>query len=103
MDFELGDEQRQVQETFARFCNERIIPQAAAIDEAHTYPRALFEELGKLGFFAMRYPAAGGAPGGDLLTLCLALEEIARGSMSLAGCVTMQSLMGTQFLEMLGK
>src|SRR5262249_52038397 len=34
--------------------------------------------------------------------LCLALEEISRGSMSLAGCVTMQSLMGTKFLEMLG-
>ena len=38
----------------------------------------------------------------DLVTLCLALEEIARGSMSLAGCVTMQSLMGTKFLELLG-
>ena len=36
------------------------------------------------------------------MSLCLALEEIARGSMSLAGCVTMQSLMGTKFLEMLG-
>jgi alkylation response protein AidB-like acyl-CoA dehydrogenase len=102
MDFELDEEQRQVQETFARFCNERIIPQAAAIDEAHTYPRGLFEELGKLGFFAMRYPAAVGGLGVDLLTLCLALEEIARGSMSLAGCVTMQSLMGTKFLEILG-
>ena len=38
----------------------------------------------------------------DLVTLCLALEEIARGSMSLAGCATMQSLMGTKFLELLG-
>ena len=102
MDFNLSEEQRQVQETFARFCDERIIPQAAAIDEAHAYPRALFDELGKLGFFGMRYPAAVGGLDVDLVTLCLALEEIARGSMSLAGCVTMQSLMGTKFLEMLG-
>jgi alkylation response protein AidB-like acyl-CoA dehydrogenase len=102
MDFELSPEQRQVQQTFARFCDERIIPNAAAIDEAHVFPRELFDELGKLGFFGMRYPAGVGGLDVDLVTLCLALEEIARGSMSLAGCVTMQSLMGTKFLEMLG-
>ena len=34
----------------------------------------------------------------DLLTLCVAVSEIARGSASLAGCATMQSLMGTHFL-----
>jgi butyryl-CoA dehydrogenase len=50
----------------------------------------------------MRYSAEVGGLDTDLVTLCLALEEIARGSMSLAGCVTMQSLMGTKFLELLG-
>ncbi|MEZ5785194.1 MAG: acyl-CoA dehydrogenase family protein [Xanthobacteraceae bacterium] len=102
MNFDLSDEQRQIRDTFARFCDERITPQAAAIDEAHAYPRALFNELGALGFFGMRYPESIGGLAVDLVTLCLALEEIARGSMSLAGCVTMQSLMGTKFLEMLG-
>ena len=102
MDFELSEEQRQIQQTFSRFCDDQIIPQASAIDEAHAYPRTLFDELGKLGFFAMRYPATVGGLEVDLVGLCLALEEIARGSMSLAGCVTMQSLMGTKFLEMLG-
>jgi butyryl-CoA dehydrogenase len=102
MNFDLTDEQQQVRETFARFCDEKIIPQAAAMDEAHAYPHALFKELGALGFFAMRYSAASGGLDMDLVTLCLALEEIARGSMSLAGCVTMQSLMGTKFLELLG-
>jgi alkylation response protein AidB-like acyl-CoA dehydrogenase len=102
MNFELTEEQQQIRDTFARFCNERIIPRAAEIDEAHAFPHALFREVGELGFFGMRYPAESGGLGLDLITLCLALEEIARGSMSLAGCVTMQSLMGTKFLEMLG-
>uniref|UniRef100_Q07LM7 Butyryl-CoA dehydrogenase n=1 Tax=Rhodopseudomonas palustris (strain BisA53) TaxID=316055 RepID=Q07LM7_RHOP5 len=102
MDFELSAEQRQIQDTFARFCDQRIIPNAAAIDEAHAFPRQLFGELGALGFFAMRYPAGVGGSEVDLVSLCIALEEIARGSMSLAGCATMQSLMGTKFLEMLG-
>jgi butyryl-CoA dehydrogenase len=102
MNFELSDEQVQIRDTFARFCDERIAPRAAAIDEAHAFPRALFREIADLGFFGLRYPPESGGLGLDLISLCLALEEISRGSMSLAGCVTMQSLMGTKFLEMLG-
>ena len=102
MDFGLSDEQRQVQETFERFSDERIRPQAEALDEAHAYPHALMSELGDLGFFGMRYPEDIGGVDLDLVSLTLALEEIARGSMSLAGCATMQSLMGTKFLHMLG-
>ena len=102
MDFELSDDHKLIQETFARFCDERIMPNAAAIDEAHDYPFELFRELGDLGFFGMRYPEEVGGSNLDLLALCLALREVSRGSLSLAGCVAMQSLMGTNFLAMLG-
>ncbi len=102
MDFELSDEQRQIRDTFARFCDQRIAPKAQAIDEAHEYPWELFREIGDLGFFAMRYPEDVGGLGMDILSYCLALTEISRGSVSLAGCVAMQSVMGTNFLHMLG-
>ncbi|NMG27757.1 acyl-CoA dehydrogenase family protein [Aromatoleum evansii] len=102
MNFDLTDEQRAIQDTFARFCDERIAPQAAAIDEAHAFPRALFRELAELGFFGMRYPESVGGTGLALTEFCLALTEVARGSMSLAGAVAMQSLMGTKFLQLLG-
>lgn len=102
MDFELSPEQRQVRETFARFSDERIEPQAAALDEAHAFPKELFGELAAMGLFGMRYPEEVGGSGMQLSEFCLALEEIARGSMSLAGCAAMQSLMGTKFLHMLG-
>lgn len=102
MDFELSEEQRAVRDTFARFSDERIAPKAAALDEAHAFPWNLFRELGALGLFGMRYPEAVGGSGMDLTSFCLALAEIARGSMSLAGCVAMQSVMGTNFLHMLG-
>jgi butyryl-CoA dehydrogenase len=102
MDFALSPDQVAIRDTFARFCDERVAPQAQALDEAHAFPLALFRELGTLGFFGMRYPEDVGGSAVDLVTLCLALEEIARGSMSLAGAATMQSLMGTKFLHMLG-
>ncbi|OGA12417.1 MAG: acyl-CoA dehydrogenase [Betaproteobacteria bacterium RIFCSPLOWO2_12_FULL_63_13] len=102
MDFELNSEQRQVRETFARFCDQRVTPQAAAIDEAHAFPRELFGELAAMGLFGMRYPEDVGGSGMQLTEFCVALEEIARGSMSLAACAAMQSLMGTKFLHLLG-
>ena len=102
MNFELNPEQQQVRDTFARFCDQRIAPQAAAMDEAHAFPRELFGQLAGMGLFGMRYPEDVGGSGMQLTEFCLALEEIARGSMSLAGCAAMQSLMGTKFLHMLG-
>jgi acyl-CoA dehydrogenase len=102
MDYELNPEQCQVRDVFARFSDQRIAPQAAALDEAHAFPRALFGELAQMGLFGMRYPQDVGGSGMRLTEFCLALEEIARGSMSLAGCAAMQSLMGTKFLHALG-
>lgn len=102
MDFELSVEQRAIQDTFARFCDQRIAPRAAALDEAQEFPRELFAELAGLGVFAMRYPEEVGGSGMQLTDFCLALTEVARGSMSLAGAMAMQSLMGTKFLHLLG-
>lgn len=102
MNFELTDQQKAIRDTFARFSDERIAPQAAAMDEAHAFPRELFKELAGLGFFGMRYPEDAGGSGMALTEFCLALSEIARGSLSLAAAVAMQSLMGTKFLHMLG-
>ena len=102
MDFELNEQQRSVRDTFTRFCDEQIVPRAAAIDEAHEFPWELFRKLADLGFVAMRYPEDVGGAGMDLTSFCLALEQIARGSVSLAGCIAMQSLMGTHFVHMLG-
>ncbi len=98
----LTEEQIAIRETFARFTDEQIIPNAEAIDVAHEYPRDIVKQLADLGFVGMRYPEEVGGSNVDLVTFCLCVEEIARGSMSVAGCISMQSMMGTKFLEMLG-
>ena len=102
MNFAPSDEQVAIRDVFARLCDERIAPQAQALDEAGEFPHALFRQLGELGFFGMRYPQEVGGSGAGLTEFCLALAEIARGSMSLAGAGAMQALMGTKFLHMLG-
>ena len=102
MDFDLTEQQQAIRATFARFSDERIAPHAADIDAAHAFPHHVFAELAQLGLFGMRYPEADGGSGLGLVEFCLAIEEVARGSMSVAACAAMQSLMGTKFLQMLG-
>ncbi len=102
MDFEFSEEQRLLQDTFSRFRSERIAPRAAEIDEAGEFPRELFMELADLGFFGLRYPESLGGVNLDLVSYCLAIDEIARGSLSLAAVAAMQSVMGTHFLYVLG-
>lgn len=102
MNFELTEEQKLLRETFAKFSDQKIKPQAEMIDEAGEHPTELFKALGELGFFGLRYPEAAGGADMDFVSYCLAIEEIARGSLSLAACAAMQSLMGTDFLFRLG-
>jgi butyryl-CoA dehydrogenase len=102
MNFELSQDQHLLRDTFSRFSDERIAPQAAAIDEAGEFPRELFGELAELGLFGLRYPESLGGSGLDLLGFCLAIREVARGSLSVAAVSAMQALMGTHFLYALG-
>ncbi len=101
MDFALTDEQEAIRRTFHDFAEREIRPRARELDERPEFPRALFEHLGALGFFGMRYPPPAGS-GADVVSCVLAIEELAWGSMSVAAACTMQSLMGTWFLHRFG-
>ena len=101
MDFALSPEQTAVQRTFHDFADREIRPRARELDEHPEFPRTIFERLGALGFFGMRYPAPLGA-GADVVSCVLAIEELAWGSLSVAAACTMQALMGTWFLHRFG-
>ena len=98
MDFALTDEQQAIQQTFHSFAARQIRPAAQQLDEQPEFPRELFEQVGQLGFFSMRYPEPEGS-GADILSYLLAVEELAWGSLAVAAACTMQSLMGTYFVH----
>ncbi|MCC6464967.1 MAG: acyl-CoA dehydrogenase family protein [Planctomycetes bacterium] len=98
MDFSLTDEQQATRDLFREFADKEVRPLAAELDREPRFPAALFRRAGELGFFGMRYPAPEGN-GADLLSYLLAVEEIARGSLAVAASCTMQSLMGTFFVQ----
>jgi len=102
MNFSLTDTQQSVRDTFRKFTDEKVKPVAADLDAKKEFPRELFMEVGRLGFFGMRYPESVGGSGMDIISYCLAVIELARGSMSLAAACSMQSLMATFFLYRYG-
>lgn len=86
----------------ADFVDREVIPLAAQIDEEGRFPGELFQKVGELGYFGIRYPGEYGGSGGDNVMFAFMCEELARGSMSLAASVAMQCLMGTNFLYHFG-
>jgi len=93
-----SDSEQAVHDTFHRFAEEKVKPVAAEIDAARQFPRELFEQVGELGLFGMRYPPEWGGTESGTRAFLVAVEQLARGSLSLAACCTMQSLMGTYFV-----
>jgi alkylation response protein AidB-like acyl-CoA dehydrogenase len=87
-----------IRKTFARFADQEIIPKAREMDEAGKFPRWMFEKIAKTGAFGMRYPKSIGGAGGNTTQFCVMVEELARGSLSVAAFTAMQCLMGTNFL-----
>lgn len=79
-----------------------VLPRAAEIDKTDRFPADLFGELGELGYFGVRYPVELGGMGADCTTFVILSEEIAKVSMGVAAMVTMQCLMGTDFLFRFG-
>ncbi len=91
-----------IRKSMARFVDNELVPKAQEIDEKGEFPRELFEQLGRMGVFGIRYPKAKGGSGGNCVLFCTVCEELARGLMSLAAISAMQSLMGTNFLFRFG-
>jgi len=87
-----------IRKAFARFTDEEIIPKAREMDEAEQFPRWMFEKIARTGAYGMRYPPSVGGASGTTTQFCIMVEELARGSMSVAAFTAMQCLMGTNFL-----
>ena len=95
-------EQEAFRQAVGRFVDAEVVPAAAGLDERAEFPSGLFRRVGALGYLGLRYPEAYGGADADMVTYCLFAEELARGSLSLAAAVAMQSLMGTYFVYKYG-
>ena len=86
----------------ARFVDEEVIPVAREVDEKGDFPFDLFRKLAHMGLLGIRYPKKVGGSNGNTTLYCIAMEELARGLLSLAATTAMQCLMGTNGLYLYG-
>lgn len=86
----------------ARFVNEEVIPVAREVDEKGDFPFFLFKKLADMGILGIRYPKKVGGSNGNTTLFCIAMEELARGLLSLAATTAMQCLMATNGLYLYG-
>lgn len=87
----LTDTQRQVMDLAREFAREHIEPHAAEWDRTKEFPRAVIDELGKLGFLGMTVPERYDGMGFDTVTYLLALEELAAADAGIAVSVGIQN------------
>ncbi|HEY8198579.1 MAG TPA: acyl-CoA dehydrogenase family protein [Candidatus Limnocylindrales bacterium] len=78
MTLRLSDEQRDLRDAVRVLADERIAPRAAAIDASAEFPWDVVELLGSHDILALPFPVEHGGLGGDLLSVCLAVEQISR-------------------------
>jgi alkylation response protein AidB-like acyl-CoA dehydrogenase len=92
VDFELTEDQRAFQALVREFAEEVVAPAAAGYDEREEFPLEVVKRMGELGLFGIPFPEAYGGQGGDLLTFCLGLEEVARWDSSVG--ITLEAAVG---------
>ncbi|MDR3588055.1 MAG: acyl-CoA dehydrogenase [Negativicutes bacterium] len=78
MNFLLTPEQEDIRKLVQEFAAKKIAPTAAERDEKEFFPRALFNEMGELGFLGLPYPEVYGGGGMDFVAYAIAVEEISR-------------------------
>jgi alkylation response protein AidB-like acyl-CoA dehydrogenase len=79
VDFELTQDQREIQALAREFARAEIEPHAADWDRTHEFPRELFSKLAELGLMGTCVPEEYGGAGTDFLSYVLVLEELSRG------------------------
>ncbi len=81
----LTQDHENLRHTIRDFAEKELRPVAAEIDRKNEIPRDLLTRIAKLGVSAITYKEEYGGLGGDLLSMVIAIEELARVS---AACST---------------
>ena len=76
--YRLTDDQSMLRDAVRVLADERIAPRAAEIDRTAEFPQDVRELLATHDILALPFPERFGGLGGELLSLCLAIEQISR-------------------------
>lgn len=87
----LTDEERMVQDTVARFTDERVLPIIGACFDEHRFPAELVPEIAELGLLGSSLPEEYGCAGMTGVMYGLICQELERGDSGIRSFVSVQS------------
>src|SRR3954467_10797387 len=90
--FDLTDDQLQIQEMAAKFTADAITPFAAEWDEKHIFPRDTIREAAELGFGAIYVSEESGGIGLGRLEAALIMEAMAYGCPSTSAFISIHNM-----------
>jgi alkylation response protein AidB-like acyl-CoA dehydrogenase len=90
--FELTDDQREIQELARRFTADRLTPNAAHWDEHHVFPRDVIKEAADLGFAAIYVSEESGGIALGRLEAALIFEAMSYGDPSTSAFISIHNM-----------
>jgi short/branched chain acyl-CoA dehydrogenase len=95
MNFDLTDEQKNIQRLARDFAQQEVKPVAEELDRTKSFPYEIVAQLAELGLMGMPFPEQYGGAGADNLSYALAIEELGRIDSSVAITVAAHTSLGT--------
>src|ERR1700727_1327629 len=82
--YQLDEEHEELRKSVAGFARDVVAPVIGGLYERGEFPYDIVAQMGRMGLFGLPVAEEYGGMGGDYLTLCVALEELARVDSSVA-------------------
>ncbi|MEQ9265241.1 MAG: acyl-CoA dehydrogenase family protein [Balneolaceae bacterium] len=95
LSFELTEDQKMIRDSIKEFVERTVAPTVMERDNSKEFPHEIVRQLGELGMLGIYHEEQYGGAGFDVVSFCLALEEIARWDASLALTVASHTSLGT--------
>jgi alkylation response protein AidB-like acyl-CoA dehydrogenase len=102
LSFDLTEDQKMIRDSVKEFVERNVADTVMERDNRKEFPHEIVKQLGELGMLGIYHEEQYGGGGFDVVSFCLALEEIARWDASLALTVASHTSLGTGHIAVAG-
>lgn len=102
LSFELTHDQKMIRDSIKEYVERNVAPSVMERDNSKEFPHEIVKELGEMGMLGIYHEERFGGAGFDVVSFCLAIEEIARWDASLALTVASHTSLGTGHIAVAG-
>jgi alkylation response protein AidB-like acyl-CoA dehydrogenase len=92
MDFTFTADQLAIRDTIRELVQDKVVPRSAEIDQKPEYPKDIERLFAENGVLAIPFPEEYGGVSGSSVSICMGVEEIARGDATCSLILAVQAL-----------